>query len=157
MADPKLHAADQEFLKSRDLSKFENTPFVKKVPKPWGFELIFTPEGLPYTGKIEHINTGCRVSLQVHDKKQESYYLFDGECNLLVEDKAGEIETIKMEKGVGYTVALGQKHRLAAVTDCQIFEASTPESGTTYRLEDDYSRPDETEEIRKDPNRGWSA
>ena len=29
-----------------------------------------------------------------------------------------------------------------------VFEASTPEIGITYRLEDDYARPHETEEVR---------
>jgi hypothetical protein len=28
-------------------------------------------------------------------------------------------------------------------------EVSTPEIGTTFRLEDDYQRPDETETLRK--------
>jgi hypothetical protein len=30
-----------------------------------------------------------------------------------------------------------------------VFEASTPEKGTTYRLEDDFARPDETDERRE--------
>jgi hypothetical protein len=38
---------------------------------------------------------------------------------------------------------------LVGVTDCEIFEVSSPEKGVTYRLEDDYKRPDETEEMRK--------
>ena len=43
---------------------------------------------------------------------------------------------------------VGQRHRLIGITDCDIFEVSTPEIGTTFRLEDDYKRPDETEEMR---------
>ena len=34
-------------------------------------------------------------------------------------------------------------------------EVSTPETGTTYRLEDDYQRVNETEEVRSSSNRGW--
>jgi len=30
-----------------------------------------------------------------------------------------------------------------------VFEASTPESGTTWRLEDDYTRPNETPKQRR--------
>ncbi len=138
-----------------DRSKFTNQPFVKKVEKPWGYELIFTPPDLPYTGKIMHITAGKRLSLQVHDKKQESYWLANGRCNLIIENTKGELETIEMEKGKGYTMMPGQKHRHAAITDCDVFEASIPEIGTTYRLEDDYNRPDETEDVRNKPNRGW--
>jgi mannose-6-phosphate isomerase-like protein (cupin superfamily) len=151
--DPKL----EEFLKTVDKSSFVNKSFVKKIDKPWGYELIFTPDNLPYTGKIMHIEAGKRLSLQVHDTKQESYWLSSGECNLLIENTQGEMESIKMEKGVGYTMMVGQRHRHQAVTDCDVFEVSTSENGNTYRLEDDYSRPTETEELRKDPNRGWNS
>ncbi|MBI2011931.1 cupin [Candidatus Daviesbacteria bacterium] len=152
-----VNQALDDFLKTLDKGNFTNAPYIKKVEKPWGYELIFTPDNLPYTGKIIHINSGKRLSLQVHDKKQESYFLANGECNLIIENSKGNLETIKMEKGVGYTMLVGQKHRHQAVTDCDVFEVSTPESGNTYRLEDDFARSTETEEIRKDPNRGWST
>jgi hypothetical protein len=38
---------------------------------------------------------------------------------------------------------------LVGITDCDIIEVSTPEQGTTWRLEDDYARPDETPQQRK--------
>ncbi len=138
-----------------DKSKFVNSPFVKKVPKPWGYELIFTPEDLPYTGKVMHVNAGTRQSLQIHDKKVETYYLGAGRGGVIIENAKGEMEEIEFEKGKGYTTKVGQKHRIFAITDCDVWEVSTPETGTTYRLEDDYARPDETEDLRKDPNRGW--
>lgn len=132
------------------------TPYIKRVEKPWGYELHFVPSNLPYMGKIMHIKAGKRLSLQIHDQKIESYYLASGECDLNVENDKGEMEIIHMEKGQGYTVMPGKKHRHQAVTDCDVFESSTPEIGKTIRLEDDYSRPDETDEIRKDLNRGWN-
>lgn len=136
-----------------DLSKFDktsftNTPFVKKVEKPWGYEIIFTPPHLPYAGKILHINSGKRISLQVHDVKQETQFLLNGDCDLIIDNQQGELVTIHMEKEKGYTIEIGQRHRLHARTDCDVIEASLPEQGTTFRLEDDYSRPDETEEMR---------
>ncbi len=137
-----------------DLSKFNKAtfstqPYIKKVEKPWGYELHWVPEGMPYMGKILHINAGCRLSLQVHDIKQESYWLLNGDCDLLMENSQGEMEVIHMQKGFGYTTHTGQKHRHQAVTDCDIVEVSTAEAGTTDRLEDDYGRPDETPEQRK--------
>ncbi len=153
MSDDK---ALKDFLKTVDKSKFRNTSYVKKVEKPWGYELIITPDNLPYASKIMHIQQGKRLSLQIHDKKMETYYLASGECNLIIEDNNGEMMTIALEKAKGFTVLPGQKHRHQAVTDCDVFESSTPELGNTYRLEDDYSRPTETPRIRKDPNRGWN-
>ena len=138
-----------DFLKVRDLSSFANQPFSKKVDKPWGYEIIFTPPGLSYAGKIIHIHAGKRLSLQVHDKKQESYILASGQAGVMLENTQGEMEKIELKSDEGFTVAIGQKHRLFGITDCDIFEVSTPEIGTTFRLEDDYSRQDETEEQRK--------
>ena len=138
-----------DFLKTIDKSKFNVQPYVKKVEKPWGYEIHWVPEGMPYMGKILHIEAGKRLSLQIHDVKQETYWLLNGECNLLLENAKGELETIKMQKGVSYTTMVGQKHRHHAVTDCDVMEVSMPESGTTWRLEDDYSRPNETPEQRK--------
>lgn len=132
-----------------DKNTFHNESYIRKVVKPWGYELHFVPDNLPYMGKIMHIQAGKRLSLQIHDKKQESWITLNGEAKVVWENQAGElIETI-LEKDKGYTCALGQKHRLVGVTDCDILEVSTPEIGTTFRLEDDFKRPDETEEQRK--------
>lgn len=136
-------------LNNIDKTKFTTEPFVMKVTKPWGYEIIFTPNDLPYTGKIIHIDAGKRLSLQVHDKKQESWYLLNGKGKVIWENGKGEIIETEMLSGQGYTCKLGQKHRLAGVTDCDILEVSTPELGTTFRLEDDYKRPDESEELRE--------
>lgn len=143
------------FLETVDKASFTNDSYVKRVEKPWGYELIFTHEGLPYTGKLMHMSAGTRQSLQIHDKKVETYYLGSGRGGVIIENANGEMEEIEFEKDKGYTTKVGQKHRIYAITDCDVLEFSTPEAGTTYRLEDDYSRPSETEEMRKEPNRGW--
>lgn len=139
------------------MTSFTNNPYIKRVEKPWGYELHFVPEGAPYMGKVLHITAGKRLSLQVHDQKQESWYLLNGKVTMILENTKGELEAINMEKGVGYTTAIGQKHRLVGVEDSDVLEVSTPEIGNTFRLEDDYSRPTETEDMRKLPNRGWKG
>jgi hypothetical protein len=53
------------------------------------------------------------------------------------------MENILMEPGRGYTVLPGLKHRLCGITNVDVLEVSSPELGTTFRLEDDYRRPDE--------------
>src|SRR3989344_4545217 len=130
-------------------------PYVKKVEKPWGYELHFVEEDKPYMGKMLHINAGKRLSLQYHDKKQESWFLMSGQAKVIWEDSNRNMVETRLESGKGYACQLGQKHRLTGITDCDVIEVSTPEIGNTYRLEDDYARPTETPRMRKDPNRGW--
>ena len=127
----------------------------KKVIKPWGFEIHWVPENLPYMGKLLHINAGKRLSLQRHDKKQESWFLINGQAKVVWDDNNGNLIETELESSKGYTCSIGQRHRLVGITDCDIIEVSTPEIGTTERLEDDYGRPDETEELRNLPDRGW--
>ncbi len=136
-------------LNNIDRSNFKNDPYVKIVDKPWGHELHWVPEGIPYMGKLLHINAGKRLSLQIHDTKQESWFLIEGRAKVMWDNNKGELIETELEKGKGYTCLVGQKHRLIGITDCDVLEVSTPEEGTTLRLEDDYKRPDETPEQRK--------
>jgi mannose-6-phosphate isomerase len=132
-----------------DKTTFLDDSYAKKIDKPWGFELHWTPSDKPYMGKLIHVNAGARLSLQTHDKKQESWFLINGRGKVIWENTEGELIETELEEGKGYSCALGQRHRLAGITDCDIIEVSTPEIGTTFRLEDDYKRPDETEEQRR--------
>lgn len=132
-----------------DPKNFSNSPYVKRVEKPWGYELHWVPENKPYMGKVLHINKDARLSLQTHDQKQESWYLINGKSKVIWDNNKGELIETELENGKGFTTEIGQRHRLVGITDCDIIEVSTPEMGTTFRLEDDYKRPDETEEQRK--------
>lgn len=127
-----------------DPKGFSTDSFVEKIDKPWGYELHLVPADKPYMLKIIHVNEGARLSLQLHDTKQESWTIMRGRGAVIWENNRGELITTELEPGVGYSVGLGQRHRLIGLTDCDIIEASTPEKGTTWRLEDDYNRPDET-------------
>lgn len=118
-------------------------PASRRVEKPWGSELVFTESFLPYVGKLISVRAGCRLSLQIHDVKMETMTLLSGRAQLTLEQPDGSVPTFEMERGKGYTVLPGMKHRLWGVTDAIVAEVSTPETGTTLRLEDDYGRPDE--------------
>lgn len=133
-----------------DPSDFDINPYVKKVDKPWGYELHWVREDAPYMGKVEHINEGARLSMQIHDQKQESWFIIKGRGAVIWENDKGELVETELQYGVGYSTKVGQKHRLKGLEGgCDIIEVSTPERGTTWRLEDDYNRPDETPEQRK--------
>lgn len=140
-----------------DPKTFKTTPYVKRVEKPWGYEIHWTPSTLPYMGKILHINAGKRLSLQRHDKKQETWFMMSGKAKVVWDNENNELIETELQYGQGYTCIIGQRHRLVGITDCDIIEVSTPEIGTTERLEDDYQRPHETEEVRNSPNRGWKG
>ncbi|MEK7152486.1 MAG: hypothetical protein AAB834_00935, partial [Patescibacteria group bacterium] len=85
---------------------------------------------------------------QVHDQKQESWFIMNGRGAVIWENESGELIETELKPGVGYTTKIGQKHRLKGITDCDIIEVSTPEDGTTWRLEDDYARTHQTPEER---------
>ena len=127
---------------------FDTSPYLKRIDKPWGWELHWTPVGLPYLGKLLHIKAGARLSLQAHEAKRETWLLLAGRARAVWQDASGCLVETDLEKGRGYTIGIGQKHRLIGVTDCEIVEVSTPEAGTTWRFEDDYARPHETPEQR---------
>lgn len=132
-----------------DTTNFSTDAYVKRIEKPWGYELHWVREDAPYMGKIEHINAGARLSLQLHDQKQESWLLIQGRAVVIWEDASGNLIQTELQTGQGYSTKVGQRHRLVGITDCDIVEVSTRELGTTWRLEDDYARPDETPEQRQ--------
>jgi mannose-6-phosphate isomerase-like protein (cupin superfamily) len=129
---------------------FSVEPYARRIEKPWGYEILLSPHDVPYTAKLIHVEAGKRLSLQLHDTKVETQTLVAGRAVLVLEGADGQLHDIDMQPGVGYHVAVGQRHRLCAApdSDATVFEASTPEAGTTLRLEDDYARPHETEEVR---------
>lgn len=131
-----------------DATTFSNDSYVKRIEKPWGYELHWVPVDKPYIGKLLHITAGKRLSLQIHDQKEESWFIMNGSAKVVWENSQGELIETELAPGVGYSTSVGQKHRLVGITDCDIIEVSTPEKGTTWRLEDDFERPHETEEQR---------
>lgn len=132
-----------------DSTSFSNEAYAKKINKPWGYEIHWVPDTAPYMGKVLHINKDARLSLQIHDEKQESWFIINGRAKVMWDNNKGELIETELTTGNGFSTKIGQRHRLIGITDCDILEVSTPEKGTTWRLEDDYARPHETEDQRK--------
>lgn len=109
-----------------------------RVEKPWGHELIWARTAR-YVGKILHIRQGHRLSLQYHNRKEETIYVQAGKLVLVVDEGSGLIER-HLKPGDAYHLAPLTKHRMIAETDCDIFEVSTPELDDVVRLEDAYGR-----------------
>ncbi len=111
---------------------------VRRVEKPWGYELIWAHTG-KYVGKVLHVNQGHQLSLQYHNVKDETIHVQSGTMKLVVDEGQGYIEK-EMKPGESYHIKPLTKHRMVAVTDCDILEVSTPELDDVVRLEDKYGR-----------------
>ena len=116
-----------------DPSGFSINPGAQRTKKPWGYEILLTPGDAPYAAKLIHVEAGKRLSLQIHDTKIETQTLIDGKGFLVLEDDDGTLRNVPLKPGVGYHIAVGQRHRLCADPDqdVTVFEASSPEAGTT--------------------------
>lgn len=111
----------------------------RRVEKPWGWELWWTVTDR-YVGKVIFIRAGRRLSLQLHNQKDESIFVIEGNMVLHLEDGEGEIEQIPLGPGDYHRVPVGKRHRFEAVDDTRLIEVSTPEVEDVVRLEDDFGR-----------------
>ena len=111
---------------------------VKHVPKPWGHETIWAHTDR-YVGKILHIKAGHALSVQYHERKDETVHLLSGELIYWVQQD-GEMKDMKLRQGESFRITPGTIHYMEAVTDVDVLEASTPELDDVVRLEDRYGR-----------------
>jgi len=111
----------------------------QKTEKPWGFELLYarTPR---YVGKIIFVKQGHRLSLQYHEKKDESMYIYQGKALMEMEGSDGEMVSAVAEPGYCVRIPPFTKHRIQAIEDTTLLEVSTPELEDVVRVEDDYGR-----------------
>jgi mannose-6-phosphate isomerase len=111
---------------------------MRRVEKPWGYELIWAEAG-SYVGKILHIKAGQKLSRQYHNKKEETFLVQDGEMDL--EIGVGEdVKTIRMKQLDSYHCLPKTVHRMVGVTDVNVVEVSTNDLDDVVRLEDVYGR-----------------
>jgi len=113
---------------------------VTRVDKPWGHEIIWAHTDR-YAGKILHITAGHALSVQYHERKDETVYLLAGELRYWVQ-LPGDDAPRDMHLGVGeaFRITPGTVHYMEAVTDCDVLESSSPELDDVVRLEDRYGR-----------------
>jgi mannose-6-phosphate isomerase len=113
---------------------------VTHVAKPWGHETIWA-HSERYVGKILHINAGHELSVQYHNRKDETVYLLSGEIIYRVRPQGGDaLEDVQLTIGESFRIAPGTIHQMVALTDCDVLEVSTPEVDDIVRLSDKYGR-----------------
>jgi mannose-6-phosphate isomerase len=111
----------------------------RRVEKPWGHEIIWA-HAERYVGKLLVINAGRRLSFQYHEIKDEWIHVLSGRLLLTLENDAGVVEDRELGPGEGAHVAVGRRHRYAAIETCTLIEVSTPELDDVVRLQDDFGR-----------------
>ena len=112
---------------------------MRRVDKPWGHEIIWADTEL-YVGKVLHVRAGHALSLQYHERKDETIHLWRGTMKFWVGPSAEELKLVELKEGESYRVTPGTVHRMEAVTVVDILEASTPHLSDVVRREDRYGR-----------------
>ncbi|HEX6359932.1 cupin domain-containing protein [Actinophytocola sp.] len=117
---------------------------IKNVVKRWGQERWLHELDSPFGFKVVRILAGRRTSLQYHERKRETYFILDGDAVLHYRASIDSPdEEIPFPAGSVAHVDPGAIHRVAAVTDVVLVEASTCDDGSdNVRVEDDYGRVD---------------
>jgi len=109
-----------------------------RVEKPWGHEVIWARTDR-YVGKILHVEAGQVLSLQYHNKKDESIYVLSGEIVLRLQQGETLIER-RLSQGEAFHILPKVVHQFEAVVTSDLLEASTPEIDDVVRLQDRYGR-----------------
>ncbi len=113
---------------------------VRRVDKPWGHEQWFALVDGKFCGKALHVTAGHALSLQYHEHKEEVIFLQSGRLRVeigVLEDALDEFELLP---GEAVHIRPGVRHRMTALYDSVLLEASTTEVDDVVRLEDRYGR-----------------
>ena len=107
--------------------------------KPWGREVWFAHTD-HYAGKILEVHKGGRLSLQYHEKKTETQYLFEGKVKLTYGEDEKNLKERILSPGDKFDSYPYTIHRIEGLEDSKIFEVSTAELDDVVKLADDYGR-----------------
>ncbi len=109
-----------------------------KVEKPWGYELVWARTDR-YVGKILHVKAGHVLSLQYHNRKDETMHVLSGE--LILRTQPGTtLEARPFKAGESVHIPATLIHQIEAIVDTDVLEASTPELDDLVRVSDRYGR-----------------
>jgi mannose-6-phosphate isomerase-like protein (cupin superfamily) len=115
------------------------TDLPRRVEKPWGWELIWALTDA-YAGKLLFVRAGQALSLQYHERKDESWYVQEGRAALELGTVGSELTEQEIGPGDTFHFVPGTVHRVRALEDTLIVEVSTADLDDVVRLQDDYGR-----------------
>ncbi len=120
-----------------------------KVAKPWGHELWLNGEDPVFNFKEVHLKQGHQTSLQYHNFKQETNFLFAGESDLVFKANAAvqnndvtdaDLGVLRLRPRTVMYIEPPSLHRLIAITDLYLYEAATAYLDDVFRVQDDAAR-----------------
>ena len=122
------------------MSKQDWVSAVRRVDKPWGHEEIFALVDGKFCGKAIHITAGHSLSLQYHDEKEETISVQSGRLKVEIGLHEDALEEFELEPGESIHLVPLTRHRVTALQDTVMLEASTTQLTDVVRLEDRYGR-----------------
>jgi mannose-6-phosphate isomerase len=122
------------------VSKQDWVTTASRTDKPWGHESLFALVDGKYCGKAIHVTEGHALSLQYHERKEETISVFSGRLRVEVGAHESSLDEFELEPGESIHLRPGVRHRVTALVDTVMLEASTTELGDVVRLEDRYGR-----------------
>lgn len=114
-----------------------------RVDKPWGHERVFAGGDHGYVGKLIEVLEGQALSLQLHEHKDETMCVVSGRARLEHGATADALHVRELRAGDAIHLPAGVLHRLTAISDVLLVEASTAGTGwneDVVRLDDRYGR-----------------
>jgi mannose-6-phosphate isomerase len=122
------------------MAKSDWVQSVRRVEKPWGHEVHFALVDGKYCGKLLHVDEGHALSLQYHERKEETISVQSGRLLFEVGEGNDGLESFELLPGESVHLRPGTRHRMIALVDTVVLEASTTELDDVVRLEDRYGR-----------------
>jgi len=113
---------------------------VPRIEKPWGHEEHFALVDGRYCGKTLHVTAGQALSLQYHEHKDETIAVQSGRLLFEVGTTNAGLESFELLPGEAVRIRPGTRHRMTAIEDTVVLEASTTELEDVVRLDDHYGR-----------------
>ncbi len=113
------------------------------IEKPWGSETIWA-HTKDYVGKILKVHCGEALSIQYHNRKDETMYVLSGKGYIrfyeLQDARPVIIKEMIVSNGDVVHIPPTQIHSVEAITDMEILEASTNHLDDLVRIRDRYNR-----------------
>ncbi len=113
---------------------------VNRVENPWGHEIHFALIDGKYCGKALHVHAGQALSLQFHERKEETVSVQSGRLLFEVGHREDALDEFELLPGESVHLVPGTRHRMTALEDTVVLEASTTELDDVVRLDDRYGR-----------------
>ena len=115
-------------------------PRIKSVGKrPWGEELLLCLIPKVLSLKELRINKGNMGGIQYHHKKNECGIVVKGKLKIKYDQGNGKLKSKVLNKGSVFHFPPGSIHQEIALTDCIIYEASSPHFNDRVRVDEKYA------------------